>query len=125
MPPGERSNFPVKDLAQALAACFQQDDLAALPSKTRKSQSDLDLKNMDEAYTPLLSQLSFGLHGAAAAAALVELPSFAEQHSDMLALQKKTLALARKQLSESIEDTEEQALVGDARACCCGSSAAS
>ena len=52
VPPGERSNFPVADVAQALALRFQQDDMAALSSKTRKSKSDLDLKDMHEAYSP-------------------------------------------------------------------------
>ena len=109
VPPGERSNFPVANIAQALALCFQHDDLAALPSKTRKSQSDLDLKDMHDAYTPLLEHPNFGLQAATAAAAIVKLPSFGEHHSVMVALQKKTIALARKQLSEAKEDSEENA----------------
>ena len=42
--PGEFSLCPLRDLPQAIGLCFQQPDLDALATKTRKSQADLNMK---------------------------------------------------------------------------------
>ena len=56
VPPGELSSFPFRDIDRTFALCLQQDELAALSMKTRKSQSDLNLKDIAETYGQLLQQ---------------------------------------------------------------------
>ena len=53
---------------ERFALCLQQDELAALSMKTRKSQSDLNLKDIAETYGPLLQQ-DFSVDVAAAGSA--------------------------------------------------------
>ena len=65
VPPGELSSFPFRDMDRTFALCFQQDEFAALSMKTRKSQSDLNLKDIAETYGPLLQQ-DFSVDVAAA-----------------------------------------------------------
>ena len=52
--PRDSSSFPVHDIARAISLCFQQDDISALSTKSRKSQADVDLKDIDETYGTLL-----------------------------------------------------------------------
>ena len=103
-----RASVPTSRSATSLglSLCLQQDDLEALTSKTRKSQSDLDLKDIHDTYGPLLNQ-SFAKDAAAAGAAPLKLPHFGRRHTDMLALQKQTLALLKKQQSGSLDDMAE------------------
>ena len=65
VPPEEVSRFPLHDVTKAVACCFQQEDIASISTKTRKSQADLDLKQLAETYDTLLSQ-SFGFTATAA-----------------------------------------------------------
>ena len=51
VPPTEISRFPFHDVTNAMALCLQQHDIAALSSKTRRSQADLD-----DSYTVLSPQ---------------------------------------------------------------------
>ena len=75
VPPGELSNFPLRDINRTFALCPQQDDLAALFMKTRKGQSDLNLKDIADTYGPLL-QRDFSVDVAAAGTAVLEVTSF-------------------------------------------------
>ena len=79
--------------------------------KTRKSQSDLNLKDIAETYGPLLQQ-DFSVDVAAAGTPVLEVPSFGRRHLDMIALQKTTFALAKKHQRGDIEEVDELA-VGD------------
>ena len=108
VPCSEISNFPLHDVGKTIALCLQQDELGALPSKTRKSQGDLDLKALDDTYTALLKQ-DFGMELGAKS---VGLRGFGRRHVDMIALQKKTIALAKKQQSAA-NDSDEEDAVGD------------
>ena len=103
VPPCEVSNFPLRDIARTLSLCLQQDDLAALPSKTRKSQSDLGLQHLDETYSSLLNQ-SFAVDARFAA---LDVRGYGRQHSDMVALQKTTIALAKRQQSGDVDEVDE------------------
>ena len=103
VPPGEMSNFPLHDVTRTISLCFQQDDIASLPSKTRKSQGDVDLIHLDDTYGSLLHQnLSFNV-----AAATSHVCGYGLQHNDMVALQKKTIALANKQQSRGHDDLDD------------------
>ena len=63
---------------------------------------------MHAAYTSLLQQPGFGLQAGAATAASLEMPRFGNKQGNMLALQKKTLELARRQLNGALgEDGED------------------
>jgi hypothetical protein len=92
VPPSEVSNFPLRDVVKTVSLCFQHGDIASLESKQRKSQSDLDLKHMDDIYSSCLKQ-SFAMAGTTVAS---NVRGFGAQHTNMVALQKKTLALAKK-----------------------------
>ena len=59
-------------------------------TKSRKSQADLDLEDVNDTYAGLRKQ-SFGLQPAATT---LDVRGFGKQHRDMLALQKQSLALA-------------------------------
>ena len=63
VPPSELSNFPLHDITKAISFCLQQEDISALSTKSRKSQADLDLKDIDDTYDALLKQ-SFALDAA-------------------------------------------------------------
>ena len=75
VPPGELSSFPLRDIDRTFALCLQQDELAALSMKTRKSQSDLNPKDIAETYGQLLQQ-DFPVDVAAAGTAVLEVTSF-------------------------------------------------
>ena len=106
--PGELSSFPLRDVTRTISLCFQQDDIASLPSKTRKSQGDVDLIHLDDTYGSLLHQnLSFNVATAAS-----HVCGYGLQHKNMVALQKKTIALAKKQQSRGHDDLAAAASVG-------------
>jgi hypothetical protein len=92
VPLNQISRFPLEDITRALSLCLQQEDIEALSTKSRKSQADLDLKDVHDTYAGLLKQ-SFGLQPASTT---LEVRGFGNQHKDMLALQKKTIARAKK-----------------------------
>ena len=52
----EVSLFPLQDHRLAIRIALQQDALQDSRSKTRLSKADKDLKNLDEAYGPMLQQ---------------------------------------------------------------------
>ena len=95
VPSSDISNFPVNDIARALSLCFQQDDVAALSSKSRKSQADLDLKDIDDTYGPLWRQSST----LKPTLPPLEVRGYGSKHRDMIAMQKAHIALVKKQMS--------------------------
>ena len=104
VPIGELSSFPLKDVMTTLSLCLQQGELASLDTKTRKSKSDLNLKALDDTYASLLQQ-DFAMDSGAAQLAR---HGFRKDYSTMIALQKQTIALARKRLSaEDVLDEDE------------------
>ncbi len=109
IPLSEISSFPLTDIRKTLALCLQQEDLAALPSKPRKSQSDLDLKAIDDIYAHLLRS-DFSLLPSAA---VFGTSGFGRVHADMISLQKKTLALAKKVQKTPTGDEDLADDVGD------------
>jgi hypothetical protein len=109
--PSEISSFPIYDIGKTISICLQQEELASLSSKTRKSQGDLDLQAVDETYAGLLK----GNFGLTPSPLTLETRGFGVGHTNMLVLQKQVIALAKKQQSggtDSIEaETEDN--VGD------------
>ena len=104
VPLGEKSSYPLTDIKITMALCLQKGELESLDTKRRKGQGDLALKALDETYTSLLRQ-DFSLK---AAERQFEPHGFPENYSHMIALQKQTIALAKKQLSaEDVLDEEE------------------
>ena len=103
VPLGEVSSFPLTDVANALSLCFQHADLAALDHKKRKSKSDVSIQSVHNTYDSLLQQ-NFSLDSAA------KIPSthgFGENASRMIALQKCTMELAKKQESLANEEDDD------------------
>ena len=99
-PPSEVSNYPLRDAIRTISLCFQRDEISSIPTKTRKSQSDLNLKQMDEIYSPLLTT-GFARD---AGATTPEVQGFGTHHANMVALQQKTIALARKHQNADVEE---------------------
>ena len=56
IPVGQVSRYPLQDVNKTIALCFQQKDLTSLETKSRKSQADLDLKDLERNYRSLLQQ---------------------------------------------------------------------
>ena len=81
---GEYSLHPLRDVASALALCFQQPHLVSLSCQKRKSQNDLNLKAVDQTYQTVLKQ-HFGLE---AVATDCEQHGYGKESVTMLALQK-------------------------------------
>ena len=101
VPARERSKFPVRNVDEALSLCFQQSHLAALATKRRRIQVDWHLKILHQTYLPLLEE-DFALDSTQ-----VTRHGFGNTCADMLALQKQTLASAKKQLAYEQELAEE------------------
>jgi hypothetical protein len=103
VPVCEVSSFPLHDVSKAISMCLQQEALASLPSQTRKSQGDMDLKALDDTYASLLQQdLAMDPEETD-----LELRGFGKRHSHMIALQKKTIALAKKQQGNAANPDQE------------------
>jgi hypothetical protein len=104
VPIGEVSSFPLSNVMTTISLCFQQDDLASLDTKGRKSKAELDLKALDHTYASLLQQ-DFAMESGATQLAR---HGFRKDYSTMIALQKQTIALAKKQLSTGAELDEDE-----------------
>ena len=110
----EVSTYPLHDHHTAIHIAFQQGYLQSSRAKTRRSKADKDLQNLDDAYGPMLRR-SFALSGG---------PSedmagmhFKDKFGDMLALQRQSISLAKKQLAGSnitIDDCGDSWLPGSA-----------
>ena len=83
---------------------MQPGELASLDTKRRKSNGDLDLKALDDTYASLLQQ-DFAMDSGATQLAR---HGFRKDYSTMIALQKQTIALAKKQLSTGAELDEDE-----------------
>ncbi|MCP4006488.1 MAG: hypothetical protein GY725_20105, partial [bacterium] len=103
VPPCDLSNFPLHEVTRTLSLCLQQEDIASLPFKTRKSQADLNLMHLNDAYGTLLQQ-NFAFDPASTVP-LVR--GYGRPHTDMVALQKKTIALAKKQQTGGEENLDD------------------
>eukprot|EP00812_Abedinium_dasypus_P007843 NODE_1_length_8589_cov_4.556480.p1 GENE.NODE_1_length_8589_cov_4.556480~~NODE_1_length_8589_cov_4.556480.p1 ORF type:complete len:2586 (+),score=446.46 NODE_1_length_8589_cov_4.556480:571-8328(+) len=102
---GEQSSWPLRDVQKTLDLCLQRQFLEALPSKARKSQGDLELQALSKTYSFLLGQ-SFS---ADVNADGMKHPSgFGRHHADMIALQKRTIELAKKQQTGADHDSDHE-----------------
>ena len=83
---------PLTDVQTTISLRFQQGDLASLDTKKRKSASDLGLKALDDTYTALIHQV-FGMSPGPNQLGRHGFPTYAT----MIAHQKRTIELARRQ----------------------------
>jgi len=91
--PDEVALFPLRDCDQALSIALQAGQLQQCRTKARLSQSDRQLKNLDEAYGAMLKQ-SFSLTDSS-----VEMGfGFQAHFADAVALQNRSILLAKKQM---------------------------
>ena len=74
---------------------FQQDHLQRLSRKSRLSHSDKQLKSLDQAYGAML-QTSFAKPASSGSRERLG-PRLDDRFSDMVALQRQTIALRKKQ----------------------------
>ena len=102
VPIGEVSSFPLTDVASTHALCFQEDELAVLDTKRRKSKSDESMRELRETYAPLL-KANFRLDASAQSLAT---HGFGKDAGRMVALQKATIDLAKKQ-EQACEDADD------------------
>ncbi len=93
IPPCEVSNFPLADICKTIALRLQQDELAAIPSKSRKSRVILDLLDIEDTDSSFLKEDC----GTDLAAVPVDVRGLSKRHADMVALPKMTIAVAKKQ----------------------------
>ena len=90
----EVSSFPLHDHEFAIALGLQTEALQHSRSKARLSQADKDLLKLEQAYGGMLQQLS-GLPRPVQGEVVGM--CFRDQWSDMVALQRQNIALAKKQ----------------------------
>jgi len=92
----EVSAYPMYDHRAAIHIALQQGPLQSSRSKTRLSKADKDLQNLDQAYGPMLRQ-TFALPDGPSG----DLPGihFKDKFGDMLALQRQSIALAKRQIN--------------------------
>ena len=94
--PDDLSLHPLQDHHAALELAMQQRSLEAINLKSRKSKADKDLLKLDDAYGDMLKAQPFAF-SAVQAASLLGM-HFKDEFADRLALQKQSIALAKKQL---------------------------
>ena len=92
----EVSQFPVHDHQAAIDIALQQGALQSSRSKARLSKADKDLQNLDQAYGPMLQQTFALPNGPSGDFAGI---NFKDKFGDMLALQRHSIALAKKQIN--------------------------
>ena len=93
----EISRFPLRDHARATELAFQQPQLQRLGQKSRLSYADKQLKNLDRAYGGML-QASFAQPASSGAREHLGTRLY-DSFFDMLALQRQSIALQKKQAS--------------------------
>ena len=110
----EVSSFPLTDASKVMSLCFQEEDLANLAHKTRKSQSDVDMQSLEATYSAMLK------HDFANTAGTNETKVRGFGHDSFkvrLALQKKNIQLAKKLQNEGAAAEDDggafQAAEGD------------
>ena len=92
----EVSLFPVHDHQAAIDIALQQGALQSSRLKARLSKADKDLQNLDQAYGPMLQQKFALPNGPSGDFAGI---NFKDKFGDMLALQRHSIALAKKQIN--------------------------
>ena len=92
----EVSQFPVHDHQAAIHIALQQGALQSSRSKARLSKADKDLQNLDQAYGPMLQQTFALPDGPSGDLSGIH---FKDKFGDMLALQRQSIALAKKQIN--------------------------
>ena len=111
----EVSLFPLRDHARATELALQQDQLQRLGQKSRLSYADKQLKNLDRAYGGML-QASFAQPATSGAREHLG-TRLDDCFFDMLALQRQSIALQKKQASpdgETLPDTGDDWLPSSA-----------
>ena len=91
------SMFPLRDHARATELALQQDQLQRLGQKSRLSYADKQLKNLDRAYGGML-QASFSLPASSGTREHLG-TRLDDSFFDMLALQRQSITLQKKQAS--------------------------
>ena len=90
---GEVSAFPMTDAGKVISLCLQEEELAALTSKNRKSKSDVNMQALEETYSSLAKQDFSDASGTCE----TRVRGFGgEAFQVMLARQKKNIELAKK-----------------------------
>ena len=103
----EISLFPLRDHVRATELALQQDHLQRLNQKGRLSYADKQLENLNRAYGGML-QASFAQPATSGARDHLG-TRLDESSSDMLALQRQTIALQKKQASPDGETLPDAA----------------
>ena len=88
--------------------CLQQDDIAALKTKSRCRNAELELRNIADTYAVLLEH-SFAMDHDPRT---LEVRGYGEQHRVMIALQKTTIALAKEQMTGGTAGTFDDTGIG-------------
>ena len=107
VPFNEVSRFPIQDHQRVIGLALQQSELQSQQSKRRLSYSDKQLKGLDLAYGAMLKQ---NFAKPAAATDFVGM-CFKNAHGDMMALQRSTISLLKKQANPVDGDLDD---AGDA-----------
>ena len=110
--PDEVALFPLRDCGKALSIALQADQLQQCRTKARLSQSDRQLKNLDEAYGAMLQQ-SFSLTDSSVQMGF----GFQAHFSDAVALQNRSILLAKKQMNGNDDVADDG---GDFQPTACG-----
>ena len=103
IPLGEVSSFPLTEVSTTLSLCFQEADVAALDTKKRKSKSDVSVRALHNTYASLLQQ-DFSLESKAQ---MLSTHGFGKSAKQMIALQKCTIELAKKQEAPDDDANED------------------
>ena len=112
----EVSLFPLRDHTRATELALQQDQLQRLGKKSRLSYADKQLKNLDRAYGGML-QASFAQPASSGAREYLG-TRLDDAFVDMLALQRQSIKLQKKQASpdgETLPDAGDDWLPSGAR----------
>ena len=98
---GEVSSFPLADAGKVISMCLQEDELAALTTKNRKSKSDLNMQALEETYSSLAKQDFSDATGTCQ----TRVRGFGGKSFQlMLSRQKKNIELAKKMQSLAGDD---------------------
>ena len=97
------SNYPLRSVEQAISMTLQQEDLAEIEHKSRKTPSDQDLLQFNSGYKELMS-MNFGLDAGAFQGHTLKL---GKARANAITLQKKIIELAKKQPMQDNEEEED------------------
>ena len=89
----DHSNFPLKNVLQAISMALQQEDVKGIARKTRISHSDRQLLDYDASCKELMEE-NFSMQTSTFQGHTLQL---GKAHGNAVALQKRIIELARKQ----------------------------